>query len=429
MKSSILSLSYVLLLVYFLFPISVSSSSVPLASLWSGLWRRIFGASEVESSGQNSDPNAAPQSSIGSSNAVQDLSFLVAQAKDLYRAGDFIRTLELLTPALEQSPDDFGANKVLGSALLALRKPDLAESYLFKAVQLSNWTDASLVANLAESLQLNGDFDLALRVLERGYLSMNQTDTTGQIPYEFGVFYERNKNFSAAADWYLVSALTQGDNADAWLRASTLMFPPASWNLKFAENVLSQSVKSNPSNVALIFDLGVVLQSSGRPDEAVLLYVEALRLDPDHSGALTNLASALHSMNRKDEARILYDRMLSSALASVTQSRAFEQAPGVAIALGNFASMLLEESSSLRKAVEVAYYASEIDRSNVNLKRIYAEALMRFEEKSAPVRSEFIRLATAGNWEDAALFMSSSAQQYRDEAWFNFAAGMVEFFR
>jgi Flp pilus assembly protein TadD len=404
---------------------------VPLASLWSGFWRRLFGARTTEEPGRNLDhinSEASQENSGGVLTPQHNVDHLLAQAVDLYGNGDYIKSVEVLMSVLEQNSSHLEANRLVGNTLLVLRKPDLAESYLFKAVQLSNWTDASLVSNLAESLRLNGDIDLALRVLERGYLSINQTDPTGRIPFEFGVLYERTGNYSDAADWYLVSALTQSVNADAWLRASTLLFPPTSWNLKFAENVLSRAVQMNPSNVALIFDLGVVLQSSGRPDEAIILYYEVLRLDPDHDGAVANLASALHSMNRKEEAIILYDKILLTALSLVTESRAFPQIGGVAIALGNFATLLLEEDMSVRKAVKVAYYASQIDRSSANLKRIYTNALQRLDESTLATRSEFISLVMSGKWIEASAFLISN-DYYRDEAWFNFATGMVEFFR
>ena len=79
-------------------------------------------------------------------------------------------------------------SNAVGSLLLTLKKPDIAEGFLYSAVKLSNWTDAQSIANLAECIRTTGDINLAKKVALKGMDSMGNKDSSGLIPYIEGTF-------------------------------------------------------------------------------------------------------------------------------------------------------------------------------------------------------------------------------------------------
>jgi hypothetical protein len=63
---------------------------------------------------------------------------------------------------------------------------------------------------------------------------MGNKDSSGLIPYIEGTFKLDKQEFALAADWYLSSALLQESNIDAWIAASTMLFPQDGKDYNFA---------------------------------------------------------------------------------------------------------------------------------------------------------------------------------------------------
>src|SRR5262249_15585352 len=59
------------------------------------------------------------------------------------------------------------------------------------------------------------------------------------------------------------------------------------------------------------YNLGRALSDSGRQDEALAAYDQAVKLKPDFAEAFTNRGYVLHALRRYDEALASYDRALA----------------------------------------------------------------------------------------------------------------------
>ena len=276
------------------------------------------------------------------------------KAKNLISNKQYYEAVDILLDILEKAPFLGTANALVGASLLALGKNQFAEGFLYIAIQMSDWSDAVAIGNLAESLIQANDIDLAEKVSYQGlshYKSINETDKTGFLAYSLGNINKVKSNYQSAADWYLTSALNNPDNIQAWLLASTTMFPLSNWDYKFAENVLYQALQHHGNNPDIVFKLGYVLHTSSPPkvNEAITLYEETLRLKNDHGDALKSLATAYHSIGRSMDAIQLYDKAIQYNDQDV-------------IMLSNYATLLLQtDNTNLKQAgIKVANKAARL---------------------------------------------------------------------
>jgi Flp pilus assembly protein TadD len=355
---------------------------------------------------------------------------VVSEAQQLIRSQDFDKAVNVLLPLIDNDPDDKDANMLLGSSFLAMERADLAETFLRHAVQLTQWQDASSISNLAEATRLNGDLSLAAKILQRGYTSLNNTDPSGQLSFEFGTLQEQMGNHTAAANWYLSSALADGSNTRAWLKASTLLFPNKNWDLEVAGNVLATAVKTKPDDAQLVFNLGVVMHYLDRVADAVTLYREALRLDPLHYATMSNLATALHSSGQAGQAQELYQKVFDATLSPVP-GEIFKPFSGTATALGNYA-LLLSSMKKHHQAAAVATRACLLDPENSNLLSVKETCDQEAVAAAAAVADMSQRLAAtaaAGDWAGGVATLAAAGPPAEDEAWWYFAKGMLHYFR
>ncbi len=407
----------------------------PAIAFWSVV-KSFLGLAE-ESNPSTKLPSTLPEESAKSGVLTdEETASLVAKARAAIYKLEYNDAVSSLLPVIDSDPDQIDANMLLGGTFLALNRADLAETFLHRAVQLTNWTQPSAVSNLAEALRINGDADLAIKVIQRGLNAINKTDSSGLLSFTHGAILEQQKKYSESADWYLASALAQPTNIEAWLRASTMLFPSPAWDLKFAENVLAQAVKLNPESSSLVFNLGVALHYSNRASDAVTLYAEALRLDPEHYGAMSNLATALHSLGRTAEASILYEVIFNSTIprgpdgiAAINRSSAFN---GAAVALGNYA-LLLNAQRRPQHALRVISRASELENENVlELAAVKAQSERLLEDLSARYavgREALVQAVHSGQWAAAVQVLSDVDTPGEDGAWWHFARGMLHYFR
>jgi tetratricopeptide (TPR) repeat protein len=221
-----------------------------------------------------------------------------------------------------------------------------------------------------------------------------------------------------AQAWYLASASLQPKNVDAWLKASTVLFENSEQNFEIAENCLLQGIMLNPNNSLLTFNMGVVLHATGRLQEAVTFYDEALRLDSSLQGAVANLATALHALGQFNEALPLYEKSL-------------QENPGNAVLLGNFAVLL----NSLNKPI-AAYTAIEravtLDPQSVDLQTTRTSLLKTISAARLRVRSTQLAVTEAvmkGDWNNAMQYLEIFGEPEENRVWWYFGTGMTSFFR
>ena len=277
---------------------------------------------------------------------------LIHSAKQQIETGQIDAAIDILIEVLGQYPSHVEANAIIGACLMADSSPDLAEGFLYTAVRLSNWTDIISVGNLVECLRLNDDSDLAIQVAMRGLSSFeNSIDPSGMIGYILGNIYAAKLDFRNASDWYLASALQQKSNIEAWLKASTVLFP--SVDFQFAENVLIEGIRYNPGSDRLLFEMGLVLHQTTRVLEAIPFYLEAVRINPELQDALPTLATALHAVGRFDEALEAYRKADTLNRNNV-------------VMLANYA-ILLKSMGHAQQSAELIARAKVLDPQNADV--------------------------------------------------------------
>ena len=253
----------------------------------------------------------------GSSRSVKKLDqaevdLLLNGAKDKLRVGLLEESIPVLIEVLEQDTDHFEANRLLGSVLLSLQRYKMAESLLYTAVKVSNWSDLNSIGNLAECLRLSNELDLALKVASRGInIELKNEYERGEhgfLRFVLGSIYFNKAEYTMSAEWYLSSALMQVGYIEAWIRASTLRFPSEHINKLTAINVLTVAVRQNPQNVMLLHKLGEALLLNDMAADAVVILQSALAQDPDGqiADSRSYLANALIILGRVEEANSLY---------------------------------------------------------------------------------------------------------------------------
>jgi tetratricopeptide (TPR) repeat protein len=271
---------------------------------WS-LFGSFFGKKEAEapkkaSTGGMFSMPATPKKSASAAGKVpvdaNKVAALIKEAKDSLGVGNVNVAADQLLSVLEADPDSFEGNSLIGSCYLVLNRPDLAEQFLYHAVHLSEWKDAVSVANLAESLRLNKDSALAIQVAIKGYEALGKKDESGLIEYVLGASYADQNKYTLAAEWFLSAAMRQPKNVEAWLLASTMKFPQAEHNYKFAENVLVEGLKANEHSVELVHHMGLVMHHTARYDQAIKCFTFVLEQQPTQKEARTMLATSLHAV-------------------------------------------------------------------------------------------------------------------------------------
>lgn len=346
----------------------------------------------------------------------------LADATALIRAEKYLECINVLLKVLEAEPLDQSANLLMGTSFLALERPDLAESFLFTAVRLSNYTDIIAAHNLAESLRLSGDADLGIKVLLKSLGAIGTDSSSGLIEFALGSLYESKSNYTSAQAWYLASAALSPTNIDAWLKASTMLFDSEHQNLQMAESTLIQALQPNPSNAMIIYNLGVVQHASGKLSEAVTLYDEAIRLDPSLDSAVANLATALHAVGRWEEAASTYPQALLKS-------------KGNAILLSNYA-LLLNSLNRPLAAFEVIEKAISLQPSNSELlqtRTVLFKAITSGRERTRFTQESVTSLVLAGDWDGAVRYLEAAGEPSEGEggarAWWLFGTGMSHFFK
>lgn len=282
------------------------------------------------------------------------------ESKGLLLDGKVEEAVDHLLPIFKTRPDHTEANALVGAILLSVHRFELAEQFLFSAVNSSQWTNAGAVANLAQVFMQTDAVPLAVRTLRKGLDAVSGNDETGAISLCFGDVTYFVGNYSEAADWYLLAALKRPTNIDIWVKASTVRYPVQGRNLKLAENVLVQALAVNRESSELLFNLGLAMHGSGRLNEAVTFYQEALRTNPANAEISSALATALHANGQ-----------YAQALTQYTASEAAQPSTNP-VFLANYA-LLLNNLGRKQEGRTMAMRALNIDPENVDAIRAMRE--------------------------------------------------------
>ena len=290
----------------------------------------------------------------------QEINALVETANVFLEKGDMNAVIDTFFAVLDADPTRVDINTVLGTLLMNMERRDLAEGFLYAAVQQSNWTYVPAVATLAQTLRLDGDFDLSEKVAVRGLNAIENKDETGQLSHALGVVTAMKGQWNVSADWFLAAALNKPIEVDYWLQASTIAFPTPHWDLKFAENVLLQALTYHPTNARLHYQLGQAMLYSNRMNEAITFFEESLRLDAELHQIKPLLATAYHSVRRFTEASVMYGEAIQRDQTNV-------------VLVSNYALLLCSEFEDQQEAgLQLVTHAESIDPTNADVQRAQA---------------------------------------------------------
>jgi len=284
---------------------------------------------------------------------------MISESKNMLMEGKVEESVDHLLPIFKTRPDHTESNALVGAILLSVQKFDLAEQFLYSAVNTSQWKNSAAVSNLAQVFMHTDAVPLAIQTLQRGMDAIGKDDKTGTLSLCFGDIAYFVGNYSEAAEWYLAAALKRRGSVDIWIKASTVRFPTHARNYKLAENVLMQALDLNRDSSEVLFHLGLAMHGTGRITEAITFYQEALRMGSNNADIAPTLATALHSMERFGEALEFYVR------AESTQS----ENP---VFLSNYA-MLLNSIGRKADGKNMAMRALAIDASNPDAVRAMRE--------------------------------------------------------
>lgn len=356
--------------------------------------------------------------------------------------GNFNRASDILLDALEKDGENADIYYLLGSVLMFQNKYESAGELLYEAVRLSNWTDIAMICNLAESLRNTKDLELAKGIIAKG-LEAHKSDSAGLLSYNMATILENGQNYSSASDWFLSSALKDSSNENTWLRASTLLFPKEARNYKFAENVLLEAFNYLPNSTAILYYLGLTMQSTNRVNESMYFYTAAYELimtnksnvqANDASSAISsfstleidvvcNLASVHHSLGTADK-----------TIPLELYEMCVRVRPNNAVTLGNYALFLLQQLNRSYDGLEMIQKAlsmSSVDQQP-RLKAI-EELCLSGQASDRTSNQETLQqqvryLAARGQWSEILALLATDGAAARRASWSLLAEGLAHLF-
>ncbi|MGF6239941.1 tetratricopeptide (TPR) repeat protein [Paraburkholderia sp. GAS38] len=182
--------------------------------------------------------------------------------------------------------------------------------------------------------------------------------------------------FDAAAQQYETVLAGQPDHAEALHLYGVVQYQRG--RAAEAEALLRRSVTLTAEPMALT-DLGAVLAASGRVDEALKRFEQALEIEPRHVHALVRLGNTLVGMQRYEPALAAYDRAL--AVSPLVLDALCNRGSALR-ALGRYLEAI--ETYDRALTVDPRSYESLYNRGHVlrDLHR-YAEALQSYDRAIA----------------------------------------------
>lgn len=191
----------------------------------------------------------------------------------------------LFSHALEVTKNNGIAENNLGSALVAMGQPQLAEPHFEAAVRLVP-TLASAHYNLAVLLQRESRLEEAAKQYGAAITNSSDVMEAAQAHNNLGILHLEAKNFAAALE-ELNSAIALNPNEqNSYIGRGTIELQ--SWNYDAAVADFARAAQIAPSPIACYW-LGRALESKGDYPHAANAYVAALRLAPGMADARTRL--------------------------------------------------------------------------------------------------------------------------------------------
>ncbi len=230
---------------------------------------------------------------------------LIQQAFSYIQNGNFDASEGLLKNVIQQKPNDFNANNLLGVIYIEKGMPDECISHLKKALKIEP-NNASTNYNMANALMLKEQHSQALPFHTKA-TQFNPNDYWANTNYGISLF-----------------KLNQLEKAKSLFQKAIDLNPeiPGGWlNLANCLKALGQSSEAlshyeraltlDPQYIEAWFNAGVVLFELKRHEDALAAYNQAITLNPEYHEAWSNAGTNLEKLKRYDAALNCFDKALS----------------------------------------------------------------------------------------------------------------------
>ncbi|HVR30403.1 MAG TPA: tetratricopeptide repeat protein [Thermoanaerobaculia bacterium] len=190
--------------------------------------------------------------------------------------GDPVTARALYQQALALAPDDAYTHAALGRAAARERRHAEAARHFERALELDPQA-TSLHYPAAQAYRAAGEEEAMRRHLD--------SSGSGRVRFADPVAEEVQRQVRGAGAELLLARMAMREGA-----------------VDVAETRVRRALELDPTNPSAYNNLAVVLEATGRTDEAVEAYSEAARLDPDSVGRRFTLARLLERLGRDEEA-------------------------------------------------------------------------------------------------------------------------------
>lgn len=203
----------------------------------------------------------------------QDTQALVSEAKAYQQKGEFKAAIIQLKNAVQKSPEDREARRLLGMIYFQVSDPLSAEKELRKALELGA-TPADVLPTLGKILLMQGQFQ---KVLDDVKQAAGEKPDAQILAVRGEAYFGLGKRSEAKEA--LNSALKENpDNADAHIGLAKLAL--AEGNIDGAASLAEQAVAKNPASVDAWLFKGDLMRLRRKPEDALSAYAKATELRP-----------------------------------------------------------------------------------------------------------------------------------------------------
>ena len=286
----------------------------------------------------------------------------VTQAKDptseafvnlasvLHDNREYDRAIEAADKATELAPDNGPAHLIHGAALLANGDYDAARTQFERVIALDpknadahfnlgtlrysmgefgpasesfreairlkpGLTNAHL--QLGYALDLNGDLNEAIKSY-REAVRIDARDADAQIALAFALYFKGELDSSLADETeaafreaHKLSSESKLAGLDSWALSGLCLALGQRGQHVAAVTHCEQSVLLDPSNAALLVNLGEALNISGKTEKAIEQFKAAAELDPMETWAYADWGNALFDKGEREEALAKFDQAIA----------------------------------------------------------------------------------------------------------------------
>jgi Tfp pilus assembly protein PilF len=226
-------------------------------------------------------------------------------AVNAVNAGDLTKSMSILEGLILIAPDDFDVNHIFGAVSLKMDKSNESIIYLARAVELSRWKEAHVVANYIESLRRNKNLIDAWTVCVKG---VNLHPNNTQVTFNAGVVARDMKDYTSSAQLMRRTVELDPLYYEAWDEGAEAMI--ASKDYKDADIFLLEAINVFQEDAHLYYIQGVCKHHQNKLNEALVSYERSLFMKPENYDLWVSMGALYQALGRSEESERFYMRCM-----------------------------------------------------------------------------------------------------------------------